>query len=87
MLQQGSGYFVHRDGILLGIGKVDGNQIQWIASVYPDGGRDILAALCNAITDDTVSLEVADTNIKAMDLYRKSGFVPTQILSEWYRVE
>ena len=87
MLQQGSGYFIHRGGTLLGIGKVEGNRIHWLASVYPGGGRDVLAALCNAITDDTVTLEVADTNIKAMDLYTKSGFIPTQILSEWYRVE
>ena len=87
MLQQESGYFIHRGGTLLGIGKVDANQIQWIASVYPGAGADVLKALCYAITDDIITLEVADSNTKAMDLYRKLCFVPTQILSAWYRVE
>lgn len=87
MLQQGSGYFVHQNGTLLGIGKVEGNQLQWLASVYPGGGETVLKALCHAITDDTVTLEVADSNRKAMELYRKMGFVPVKLLSQWYLVK
>ncbi len=84
MLRQGSGYFVHREGTLLGIGKVSGNQIQWIASVYPGGGEDLVKALCHAITADTVTLEVAEVNRKATLIYEKLGFLPTKILSKWY---
>ena len=87
MLQEGSGYFVHRDGLLLGIGKVDGNQLQWLAAVYPGGGADVVKALCSIVEDDTVTLEVADTNHKAMELYGKMGFIPVKTLSEWYRVK
>ncbi len=87
MLQQGSGYFVHMDGTLLGIGKAEGNQIQWIASVHPRSGENILKALCHAITEETITLEVASTNEKAMNLYKKLGFIPTNILSDWYRIE
>ena len=86
MLQQGSGYFVHKDGVLLGIGKVEGNRIEWIASVYPGAGETVLKALCHAVMEQTVILEVADSNKKAMHLYQKLGFVSVQILSHWYRV-
>lgn len=87
MLCDGSGYFVHRDGVLLGIGKIMGNQLQWVASVHPGGGEDVVKALCGAIMEDTVTLEVADVNEKAMALYRRLGFLPVQVLSQWYRVK
>lgn len=86
MLRQGSGYFIHRAGCLIGIGKVSGNQVEWVASVQPGGGETVVKALCHAITEDTVTLEVADTNEKAVSLYRKLGFVPTQMVSQWYKI-
>ena len=87
MLQRGSGYFVYKEDVLLGIGKTYGNQVQWIASVHPGGGEDILKALCRAIAEDIISLEVADSNKKALDLYTKLGFVSVEMLSQWYRVK
>lgn len=87
MLRDGSGYFVHRNGQLLGIGKIMGDQLQWVASVQPGGGEDAVKALCSAVTEEIVTLEVADANEKAVALYRKLGFIPVQILSQWYCVK
>ena len=86
MLHRGSGYFVHHKGTLLGIGKVEDNQLQWLASVQPGEGESVLKALCHAITEQTVVLEVADSNKKAMALYERMGFVPVKLLTQWYRV-
>ena len=86
MLQQGSGYFIHRNGTLMGTGLVQGNHILWVASLAPGAGSDVIRALCHTITEDTVCLEVATANKKAMDLYQKLGFFPTSVLSKWYRI-
>lgn len=84
MLHSGSGYFVHRDGKLLGIGKVSGNKIEAVAAVVPGGGKDVTLALCSLIQDDTVSLEVASANMRAIRLYEKLGFLTVNELSKWY---
>ena len=91
-IQQGNdllkdGYFVHRDGQLLGIGKAFGDQIHWIASVFHGAGADVVKALCRALTGDSVSLEVASANEKAIALYEKLGFIRTKIISTWYCVK
>lgn len=86
MLEEGSGYFVYRNGVLIGIGKVSGNVIEWIASVSYGSGVDVVRALCRVITEDTVVLEVADANEKAMNLYAHLGFIPVKVLSQWYKV-
>lgn len=87
MLHRGSGYFIHRRDMLLGIGMVDGNQICWVASVVAGAGEDVVKALCHAVTEDIVCLEVATANEKAMKLYNKLCFVPAEILSEWYKIQ
>ena len=87
MLQQGSGYFVHRDGVLLGTGMVSGNHISWVASRMPGAGADVVRALCHAVTEDAVNLEVASANRKAVNLYEKLGFISTSVLSVWYQVK
>ena len=83
----GSGYFVHRGDTLLGIGKVSGNTIEVVAAQQPGAGREVLAALCHAITGDTVELEVARENLPAVRLYEKMGFVPVREISRWYRIK
>lgn len=84
MLQKGDGYFVHRNGELLGIGKASGTEISWIASVQPGAGADVLRALCHTLSEETVTLIVASENCKAVNLYNKLGFVCTGIISTWY---
>ena len=86
MLQTGEGYFVHRGETLLGIGRVFGGELRFVASVSPGAGADVVKALCHAITEDTVNLTVASTNEKAVSLYERLGFIKVSELSKWYRV-
>lgn len=87
MLEQGSGYFIHRNGTLLGTGMVADNQIFWAASVKPGAGADVVRALCHAVTADAVTLEVASANLKAVKLYENLGFVPIKLIAQWYQIE
>ncbi len=84
MLQSGSGYFVHQDGKLLGIGKVADGKIEAVAAVVPRAGKYVTLALCSLIRDGTVSLEVASANTRAIRLYEKLGFFTVKELSKWY---
>ena len=86
LLKRGDGYFVHRQGELLGIGIASGDEITAIAGVKPGAGADIFAALCHALVSDTVQLEVASTNAPALRLYEKMGLIRTAEISRWYRV-
>lgn len=86
MLEEASGYFVHRGGTLLGIGKVSGCEIQWVASVVPGGGIDVVCALAHAVWADSLELTVASENSKAVRLYESLGFVRVQEISRWYNV-
>ncbi|MBE6959530.1 MAG: hypothetical protein E7448_02255 [Ruminococcaceae bacterium] len=86
LLKTGDGYFVHRDGRLLGIGKAAGDFIDTVISVEPGMGETVVKALCSILTQDTVRLMVAGANIRAVRLYERMGFVKTKELSRWYRV-
>lgn len=84
MLERGDGYFVHRGGQLLGIGIAAGDTIDWVASVKPGAGRDVVLALAHAIMDETVKLTVAEENEKAVKLYESLGFIKSKEISRWY---
>jgi hypothetical protein len=84
MLEDGSGYFVHRGDTLLGIGKVSGSEIQWVASLVPGAGREVVCALAHAVIADVVELTVASTNTKALELYESLGFFRVREQSRWY---
>ena len=86
MLQSGEGYFVHSNGELLGIGKVSGDTIQAIVSLVRGAGQDVLLALTHALFSEQVYLEVASSNVRAVRLYERLGFVKTAELTEWYCV-
>lgn len=86
MLEQGDGYFVHRDGKLLGIGRASGEVINWVAAVMPGAGQDVVCALAHALWCDSVTLTVASENRKALALYESLGFVRTREISKWYIV-
>ena len=87
MLEQGDGYFIHKDGKLLGIGRVDGEEIRFVASVQPGAGDDVVRALAHAVTGESIVLEVASTNQKALNLYTRLGFLKTAELSRWYKIK
>lgn len=84
MLQRGDGYFVHRDGKLLGIGMASGDRLDAVAAVVPHAGQDIVLALCHALSGEQVMLDVASENGKAIRLYERLGFIKTAELSKWY---
>ena len=86
MLADGSGYFAHKAGKLLGIGKFADNKLEAVATAIPGTGQDAVAALCTLATDSIITLEVAGANERAVKLYKKMGFVAVQNLSEWYEI-
>ena len=86
LLKQGNGYFVHKDGTLLGIGMASGDTIDAVISVVPGAGEDVLLALTHAIFAETIALDVASTNQRAIRLYERLGFIKTQERSRWYQI-
>lgn len=86
LMREGDGYFIHRNGELLGIGKASGDTLHWIASVKPGEGKACVRALCRGISADTVYLEVAAENRKAYTLYESLGFIPVSVVSTWYQI-
>ena len=86
MLKDGDAYFIHRGDELLGIGRARGEELRFLASVKPGGGEDVVRALTNATIGESVTLEVASVNQKAVDLYNRLGFLKTNELSRWYKI-
>ena len=86
LLKKGSGYFVHRNGELLGIGIASGNTVEAIIALIPGAGKAVLLALTNALSSDDVLLEVASDNSPAIRLYEKLGFIKTKEISRWYKI-
>ena len=86
MIKTGDGYFIHRDGQLLGIGKAAGDFIDAVISVQPGMGQTVVQALAGVLSDGPVRLMVAGANERAIRLYERMGFVKTKELSRWYRV-
>jgi len=86
LLKTGNGYFVHRDGDLLGIGIAGDDKIECVASYKRGAGRDIVSALTHALMSDSVVLEVASTNKRAISLYESMGFICTREISKWYKI-
>ena len=86
LLKTGDGYFVHRDGKLLGIGKASADSIDAVATVERGTGDTVVRTLAGALSEDMVYLTVASTNMRAIQLYERLGFVKTAELSRWYRV-
>ncbi len=86
MLDAGDGYFVHKNGQLLGIGKASGSKIEAVVSVVPGAGKDVVPALSSLLTGDSATVDVATTNTRAVRLYERLGFIPVRSLSKWYHV-
>ena len=86
MLKEGDGYFVHKDGVLWGIGRASGETIDTVISVVPGKGADVLLALASLLDTDIVRLQVASENHRAIRLYERLGFIKVKELSRWYRV-
>ena len=86
-IQKGGAYFVHRDGMLLGIGYLREETIEVIAAACPGAGKYVLHSICSVCPGVPLRLEVASTNERAIALYEKAGFLKVKELSRWYRIE
>lgn len=86
LLQSGDGYFIHRDGVLLGIGKASGGFIDTVIAVKPGAGETVLRALTSVLTEDVIRLWVASANERALRLYLRTGFVKIREISKWYKI-
>lgn len=86
LLKSGDGYFVHRDGQLLGIGKASEDFIDTVIAVQPGMGETVVLALTSLLTADTVRLMVAGANHRAVRLYERMGFLKVKEVSRWHRV-
>ena len=86
LVESGDGYFIHRKGMLLGIGRASRDTIDLVISVQPGAGVDVVSALSSVLTSDVVRLTVATANKRAVRLYEKLGFLPTREISRWYQI-
>ena len=86
ILNSAGAYFVHKDGTLLGIGWVEEGKLICVASCVPGMGGAVTRTLLSAQGSESVELEVASTNARAIRLYESLGFVTTGEKSSWYQV-
>ena len=86
MLKSGDGYFIHRNGQLLGIGRASGDTVDAVIAVEQGMGQTVLSALSSVLLGEIVRLTVAGTNVRAMRLYERLGFMITGEISRWYLV-
>lgn len=86
LLDRGGCYFVHREGQLLGLGQVEDGWLLALAACVPGAGAPVVRALVSVLSEDTVSLSVADTNAAAMKLYTRLGFVAAKVREVWWDI-
>ena len=86
ILTSGGAYFVHREGELLGIGWMEGEQLLAVVSVVPGMGETVARTLFTLTDSDRITLEVVSENKRAMGLYGRMGFLKTGERERWYRV-
>lgn len=83
---KGSGYFVYREKMLVGIGVAYGKRIDAVIAMIPGCGQDTLLTLNRALSGPYAEVEVASSNTRAMRLYDKLGFQTVRELSRWYKI-
>ena len=86
ILASGGAYFIHRSGSLLGIGWLEGETLKLLASAVPGEGFRVAQTLLSVQPGQSIRLEVASTNGRAIRLYEKLGFLPVAELETWERI-
>lgn len=86
ILKTDQAYFVHRGECLLGTGLISGGEIRWVCSMQFGAGEEVVRALAHAVTEEHITVEVASENHKAMELYKRLGFIAVSELSKWYKI-
>lgn len=87
ILSSGGAYFVHNAGELLGIGWLVEDRLKALAAVKPGAGEAVCRAMQSLLPQQTITLEVASTNEKAVRLYERLGFLKAAEVARWYRVK
>ena len=85
ILSSGGAYFIHRQGTLLGIGWLQGETLRLLASVVPGEGSAVAQTLLSVQPGQSIRLEVASTNQRAIRLYESLGFLKIASLEQWQR--
>ena len=83
---EGSAYFVHDGGELLGIGWLEDCKLLAVAAVKKGAGEIVMHTLMSLVEGEQMTLEVASTNKRAIRLYERLGFLKTAEKTRWYRV-
>ena len=86
ILDSGGAYFVHRTGELLGIGWLEDTKLLAIAAVRPGAGEAVLRTLMTLVPGESMTLEVASTNQRAIRFYERMGFLPVREISRWHSI-
>ena len=86
IVNSGGAYFIHSSGKLLGIGWMEDVKLLAIAAVEKGAGMGVLNTLLSLVEGASVNLELASTNLLAIKLYERKGFVKTGELGRWYRL-
>lgn len=86
LLREPGAYFVHDDGRLLGIGWLSGGVLRAVAAMEKGAGERVMYTLMSLAEGESIRLEVASTNTRAIRLYQRLGFVTVGEKSRWYRV-
>lgn len=86
LVESGGCYFVHRNGTILGIGRVDEDVLSAVAAEVPGAGEEIVSALASAMFTERIRLEVASNNLPAVRLYERLGFLQIGEGDRWYRI-
>ena len=87
ILSSGGAYFIHSQGTLLGIGWLEGEELKLLASVVPGAGYQVAQTLLSVQPGQSIRLEVASTNGKAIRLYERLGFLPVAELETWQELK
>ena len=86
ILASGGAYYVHEDGELLGIFWLEDSKLLAVAATRRGAGERVMHTMLSLLDGETLTLEVASTNTRAIRLYEKLGLVTTAELIRWYRV-
>lgn len=86
ILSSGGAYYVHRSGKMLGAGWMEGGKLLLICAVEPGSGETVLRTLLSLSEEEQAVLEVASTNMRAIRLYERMGFIRVSEVQRWYKI-
>ena len=86
LIREGKAFCVYKECAIVGIGVAYDGQIHALASLVQGAGPDVVLALAKTFPQNEVSVCVASTNHKALQVYRRLGFCEVQIETKWYKI-